>query len=143
MSTDTLVPEIGQIVAVRRAENSNVESIIAIRLSNAEERGAALQLLLPDGSTRRIRSASELQSSTEEDESSFFCEPTDIVLREAELSGKRIRMGLEIVDSTRYKGLSAVITFRGDLQERIAINLSGDMYSALITDSMEPRLQQS
>ena len=82
------------------------------------------------------------QSSTEEDEPSVFCEPTDIVLREAELSGKRIGLGLEIVDSKRYKSFSAVITFWGNLQERIAINQSGDMYSALITDSLEPRLQQ-
>jgi HKD family nuclease len=127
----------------RRPENSNVESMIAIRLCGPEERAAALQLLIPNGSTRRIRSASELQSSAEEDEPSFFCEPTDILLREAELSGKRIRLGLEIVDSTRYKSFSAAITFRGHLLERIAVNLSGGIYSALITDSLEPRLQQS
>jgi len=127
----------------RRPDNSNVESIIAMRLSGPEERSAALHLLIPEGSTRRIRSASELQASTEEDEPSSFCEPTDIVLREAELSGKRIRLGLEIADSPRYQNFSAVITLRGNLQERIAIDLSGDMYSALITDSLELRLQQS
>ena len=127
----------------RRPDNSNVESIIAMRLSSPEERSAALQLSFQrvqrDVFAARL-SCRHLQRKTSRPS---FCEPTDIVLREAELSGKRIRLGLEIADSTRYQNFSAVITFRGNLQERIAIDLSGDMYSALITDSLEPRLQQS
>jgi len=127
----------------RPPENSNVESMIALRLSRPEQRTAALQLLVPDGSTRRIHGESDLQSSIEEDEPAFFRPPTGIILREAELSGLRISLTMEVRDRTAYKSLSLVITLRNDLQEKVRISHDGDMYSAVIPTSLEARVQQS